>query len=306
LFNGRSPDELRAFIFQCQIYFRACEEDFQEDTDKIFFAISYLRGIALDYFEPYINEPDPFQDFDFLDSWSAFVQKLSNTFGSYSPEDDNENAIVSIPFPHDGKAVNYFIQFTKYQNRIRWDDRSLRKIVKDAIPSYIRNELRFSHEDTSSFEGFKRAIMRIDSDYWKRTQDDKNKLRTIRPLQTHFQRISRPDLNQPLPLVMGTSPAERSTRDRPRLPLATSSVTPFPSILGPDGQLTQQERQRCMSLGLYLRCGQTGHLVRTCPKQAQRAPGLFEARVAIVDVNSSLPMVPKNELMVVPPGELTA
>jgi len=28
LFNGGSPDELCAFIFQCQIYFRAYKEDF--------------------------------------------------------------------------------------------------------------------------------------------------------------------------------------------------------------------------------------------------------------------------------------
>jgi len=58
-FSGGSPDELRAFIFQCQIYFRASEEEFTEDEEKIFFAISYLRGIALEYFEPFISEPDP-------------------------------------------------------------------------------------------------------------------------------------------------------------------------------------------------------------------------------------------------------
>ena len=28
---------------------------------------------ALDYFEPFINEPDPYQDFDFLKDWTAFV-----------------------------------------------------------------------------------------------------------------------------------------------------------------------------------------------------------------------------------------
>jgi len=168
LFSGGSPDKLHAFIFQCQIYFCACEEEFREDTDKIFFAISYLRGIALDYFKPYINEPDPLQDFDFLDSWSAFVQKLSNTFGSYSPKDDDKDTITAIPFPHDGKAVNYFIQFAKYQNRIRWDDHSLHKLVKDAIPSHICNELRFTHEDVSLFEGFKRAVMKIDNNYWRR------------------------------------------------------------------------------------------------------------------------------------------
>ena len=27
-------------------------------TQKIYFAIFYLKGIALDYFEPYINEPN--------------------------------------------------------------------------------------------------------------------------------------------------------------------------------------------------------------------------------------------------------
>ena len=112
-------DDLHAFIFQCQIYFRSCEGEFKEDSEKIYFAISYLRGIALDYFEPYINEPDPIQSLDFLEDWSVFVQKLSNIFGSYSPEDDNENAIVAILFPNNEKVVNYFIHFAKYQNRIR-------------------------------------------------------------------------------------------------------------------------------------------------------------------------------------------
>jgi len=67
LFSGGSPDKLQAFIFQCQIYFCACEGEFQEDTKKIFFAISYLRGIALDYFEPFINETEAYQSFDFLE-----------------------------------------------------------------------------------------------------------------------------------------------------------------------------------------------------------------------------------------------
>jgi len=48
------------------------------------------------------------------------------------------------------------------------------------------------------------------------------------------------------------------------------------------------------------------HLARACSKQAQRAPGSFEACAVIVDVDSSLPVVPKNELVVVPSGELTA
>jgi len=54
-FSSRSLDKLRAFIFQWQIYFRACEGEFKEDTEKIFFAISYFHGVALDYFKPFIS-----------------------------------------------------------------------------------------------------------------------------------------------------------------------------------------------------------------------------------------------------------
>jgi len=52
-FSGGSVNDLWAFIFQCQIYFHACEGEFKEDSEKIYFVISYLRGIALDYFKPF-------------------------------------------------------------------------------------------------------------------------------------------------------------------------------------------------------------------------------------------------------------
>jgi len=72
---------------------------------------------------------------------------------------------VAISFPNEGKAVNYFICFVKYQNHIRWDDRFLQKVVKNVLPAHIWDKLRFSHEDLLSFEGLKRSALRIDNDY---------------------------------------------------------------------------------------------------------------------------------------------
>jgi len=106
------------FLFQCQIYFKASEGEFTEDSEKIFFAISYLKDIALDYFKPFITEPDPLYSLDFLEDWPAFVQRLSNIFRSYSPEDNDKDAIIAIPFPYDRRATDYFICFAKYQNQI--------------------------------------------------------------------------------------------------------------------------------------------------------------------------------------------
>jgi len=119
LFSEGSPNELRAFIFQCSVYFCACTGEFTKDLDKVFSAISYLQRVALDYFKLYINKPDPEQSFDFLENWLVFIQKLTNMFGSYSPEDNDEDAIISLSFSSEEKAINYFIQFAKYQTHIR-------------------------------------------------------------------------------------------------------------------------------------------------------------------------------------------
>jgi len=100
-----------------------------------------------------------------LEDWLAFVQQLSNVFGSYSPEDDDKDAIVAIPFSYDGRATNYFIHFAKYQNQIWWDNRFLCKVVKDAIPIRISKEFHYSQEDLLSFEEYKRAVIRIDDNH---------------------------------------------------------------------------------------------------------------------------------------------
>jgi len=38
-----------------------------DNANKVFFTIFYLWGIALDYFEPFINKPDPYHNLDFLE-----------------------------------------------------------------------------------------------------------------------------------------------------------------------------------------------------------------------------------------------
>jgi len=41
------------------------------------------------------------------------MQKLSNIFGSYLPEDNDKDTIVAIPFPAGEKAINSLCQVSK-------------------------------------------------------------------------------------------------------------------------------------------------------------------------------------------------
>jgi hypothetical protein len=63
-FTRKDPKKLKAFIFQCQLYF--CNFDFDSDSKKVTFALSYLWDVAQEWFEPGIsgltNEPPEWFD----------------------------------------------------------------------------------------------------------------------------------------------------------------------------------------------------------------------------------------------------
>lgn len=295
VFKGENTESLRTFIFQCEVYFNARKREFEDPTDRVNFAISYLRGPALAYFEPYFTNSDTAHDF--FVSWPAFTQKLHNQFGSYSPEDDDEDAITSIAFPNDGKATQYFIDFARYQTRISWDERALRKVVKDAIPPRITDELRYSREDTSTFEGFKRAVLKIDNDYWKKKQDDANKQRLVQTLQSRLSRTSKESKssnssskdnnNSSTGSNVTLTPSSNASQNNPNSKNKkgkgknknrnnNSNSTPQSSIvashLGPDGKLTATEKQRRMDNKLCVICADPGHIAVNCPKKKNNYP----------------------------------
>src|SRR6267154_2608893 len=51
-FDGTDPCKLRAFLVQCELHFRNRPRAFNTDGAKVTFAQSYLKGMALEWFEP--------------------------------------------------------------------------------------------------------------------------------------------------------------------------------------------------------------------------------------------------------------
>jgi len=86
-------------------------------------------------------------------------------------------------------------------------------VVKDAIPDHIHDELRFSHEDISTFEGLKRAVMRIDNDFWKRQQEEKHKFQASRAIQGYTPKVSRPIQGRSPPALKGPTSTDKLPQD---------------------------------------------------------------------------------------------
>jgi len=63
-------------LFQCQLYFRANLAQFDTDIAKINFAMTYLTGVAQDWFEVGLNQEDQGIFQDWLSDWNLFVDEL--------------------------------------------------------------------------------------------------------------------------------------------------------------------------------------------------------------------------------------
>src|SRR6266481_9713454 len=46
-FDGSDTQKLRTFVLQCKLNFRDCSDLFQDDTTKVNYMLSYLKGMAL-------------------------------------------------------------------------------------------------------------------------------------------------------------------------------------------------------------------------------------------------------------------
>ena len=57
-FSSTKPDKLNNFLFQCRLYFHANPAQFDMDIAKINFAMTYLTGVAQDWFEVGLNQED--------------------------------------------------------------------------------------------------------------------------------------------------------------------------------------------------------------------------------------------------------
>ena len=76
-----NPCKLHTFLLQCKLSFCDCRDHFQDDSVKVSYVLSFLKGMALECFEPRLladNEPAWLSDF------RLFIKELKSNFGTYN------------------------------------------------------------------------------------------------------------------------------------------------------------------------------------------------------------------------------
>ncbi|KIN94151.1 hypothetical protein M404DRAFT_35335 [Pisolithus tinctorius Marx 270] len=80
-FDGSDPKKLCKFLIQCKLSFQDHPCAFFSNRAKVTFTQSYLKGMALAWFEPDLLNPKNYDCPLWMDNYHKFLQELTTNFG---------------------------------------------------------------------------------------------------------------------------------------------------------------------------------------------------------------------------------
>jgi hypothetical protein len=286
-FDGSDPKKLNNFILLCNLYFRN-NSAYSEDNAKVTFALTHLRGTALEFFEPMLNSED---DLTWEDDWQEFVRMLRTQFGPIDPTADAEDNIDNLKMKDNQRILKYNIEFNRLAVQTGWDDSVLRHRYYSGLAERIKDAMGQTGKP-STLDEMKNIAHSIDARHWERVRE---KSRSGSDKTTTANSGNKSDKkpntsNNSYPSTSNNSnnsnknPKPSGSNSNNKNDKSKSAPNPLADKLGKDGKLTQQERQRRFDNNLCMFCGGSGHTAKDCNKSTSSA-SKAKARAATTETS---------------------
>ena len=111
------------------------------DIVKINFAITYLTGVAQDWFEMGLNQKDQSILQNWLFDWNLFVDKLYWHFGLSDPVGEVANMLNNLCMKPGNKISTYNMDFIHYVSQLGWGNSMLYYYYYQGLPNQIQNPI---------------------------------------------------------------------------------------------------------------------------------------------------------------------
>ena len=171
-FDGSNPEDLRPFLLQCQLAFHSHPQHYATDSSKVFFAISYLKKSALEWFENGVMETNPARAPRWRSNWIDFTSEIRTHFGPANPVGSAEIELRHLIMNYDSKISEYLVRFNTLASRVAWGDAALRFQFYDGLPERLKDKVSMLGKPDSLRELVKVAV-RYDVLYWERQAERK-------------------------------------------------------------------------------------------------------------------------------------
>ena len=123
VFNGSDTCKLQPFLVQCTLNFCNHPDAFTSDSDNITFALSYLKGTALDWFELSLTSGE---SLPWLNDYSDFIRELKNNFGPHDPEGEAKADLENLKMHNNQRIVKYLVDFNRLAAHVQWGNATVR------------------------------------------------------------------------------------------------------------------------------------------------------------------------------------
>jgi hypothetical protein len=181
-FSGKQSG-FKTFTAQIELYIGFNSAKFVTDTDKVLWSVSFLRGPAFDWVQPFLE--------DFLGNRAAnggvssamkeetkeifrtfrgFKEKLTSVFGDIDPRRNAERALRSLR--QTGSAVNYTAQFQQHKVKTGWNDEALQAQYYQGLKDSVKDELSRS-DDPEDLRELMTSAVKIDNRLYERSLERK-------------------------------------------------------------------------------------------------------------------------------------
>ena len=108
---------------------------------KINFAMTYLTGVAQDWFEVGLNQEDQSILQDWLFNWNLFVDELCWHFGLLDPVGEVANMLDNFCMKPGDKISTYNVDFMRYASQLGWRNSVLYHCYYQRLPNQIQNPI---------------------------------------------------------------------------------------------------------------------------------------------------------------------
>jgi len=259
---------------------------------KINFALTYLSGVAQDWFEVALQQEDLGYTQSWLSTWHLFVDELRVHFRLLDPVGNAANLIDNLRMKPGDKIATYNMEFMRYAAQLNWGDSVLCHCFYQGLPNRLQDLIANQEQGKpNSFQAMYQLAITFDNCYWERNCErdhlqnmEKDAVDSHNRKQGRMAQFSASSQNSvpSCPQLSTAPPQTAPSRNSQKPPRASSSIakSPSPSTLhvdlsdklGRDGKLNGNEQKRRINNNLCLYCRSKDHKVDGCPrKQLVRA-----------------------------------
>ena len=185
VFDGTDPNKLDNYIFQLTLYLATVSDDFPDDNTRITFALSYLKGTPLDWFQSEMTHA--LATGHTFPVWStsiaAFLAELRRLFGPRDAVSDAMNALEALRYKDSTKATRYTIDFNRHGRKTGWNEKALARQYYKGLPDRLKDEIaRIGKPD--SLTKLQDLVATLDQRYWERQTEISRDKKSPNPSST--------------------------------------------------------------------------------------------------------------------------